>query len=361
MVSRITDTGAAFANEVRRETRHTLDRVRETPGILLGRGDPDVGLTPKETLYSRGTMRLYRYRPMVDEVYRVPVILVMSLISKPYILDLAPGQSFVEYLLKQGFDVYMIDWGVPRPEDHTLRLENYVLDFIPSCVAEVQRISRQDDVSFIGYCMGGTFGLMYAAAFPNAPLKNLACVATPIDFRGMGPLRQWADPRWFNVDRIVDSFGNIPAEVILMSLEFLRPLDRFVGYMRLWDNLWDSDYVYNWRLRYKWVNDQIPFPGECYRQVIKELMWENKLLTGELMLGNRRIDPMNIRCSVLNVMAEFDHIAPYNATRPLTSVVGSADKQDLALRGGHVSLISGRNAFVRLWPTVNDWLSIRST
>jgi polyhydroxyalkanoate synthase len=176
----------------------------------------------------------------------------------------------------------------------------------------------------------------------------------------MGLLRAWADPRFFNVDRLVDTLGNIPADVITASLEFLRPLDRLLGYVRLWDNLWDDGYVYNWRVRYKWVNDQIPFPGETYRQVIKELMWANKFVKGEFRLGGRPVDPRAITCSVFNAMAEFDHIAPYESTRSLTSIISSLDKEDLVLRGGHVSLISGANAILRLWPLVNEWLSSRS-
>jgi polyhydroxyalkanoate synthase len=284
----------------------------------------------------------------------------MSLVSKPYILDLAPNQSFVEYLVRQGFDVYMIDWGIPRDEDRTMRFEDYVLDLLPRAVERVRAISGQDDYSFLGYCFGGTLGLMYAMAFPREGLRNLVTVATPIDFSGMGLLNHWADRRWFDVDRVVDTFGNIPAEVVLRSLEMLRPLDRMLGYVRLWDNAWDPDFVYNWRLRYKWVQDQIPFPGETYRQLIKDLFWENKLINGELIMEGRRLSPGCVNASVFNIMAQFDHIAPYESTSPLTSAIGSLDKQDLVVRGGHVSLISGANAILRLWPSVNEWLSVRS-
>lgn len=349
-----------LAGQVRREAGRTFQRTRRTPEILLGLHDPEVGLTPKDTLYSRGTHRLYRYRPISDEVYRVPVVFVMSLVSKSYILDLAPGQSLVEFLLKQGYDVYMVDWGVPRPEDHRLRLEDYVLDVLPRCVEQVQRTSGEREVSFLGYCMGGIFGLTYAAAFPESGLKNLACVATPVDFDGMGLLRRWADPRWFDVDRLVDGFGNVPAEFIRTSLEMLRPLERVAGYMRLWENLWDPQYVHNWRIRYNWAQDQIPFPGECFRQMTKDMMWNNKLLKGELTLGGRCINLENVRCSVLNAMAQFDHIAPYNATKPLVDAVGSSDKEELLVRGGHVSLIAGANALLRLWPTLDQWLAVRS-
>src|SRR5690349_21541843 len=115
---------------VRTEIERTIQR--SIKGLeYISSGDPAVGQTAKDTIYSRGTLKLYHYRPLSDEVYRVPLLLVMSLVSKPYILDLTPGQSLIEFLLQRGFDVYMIDWGVPRPEDTRLRLEDYVLDFIP--------------------------------------------------------------------------------------------------------------------------------------------------------------------------------------------------------------------------------------
>ncbi|MEE8346209.1 MAG: hypothetical protein V3S20_02555, partial [Dehalococcoidia bacterium] len=84
--------------------RRNLDRTRRGLDIVLNRESPVVGATPKDIVYAKGTQRLYRYRPLTDEVYRIPVVLVMSLISKPYILDLSPGQSMVEYLLREGFD-----------------------------------------------------------------------------------------------------------------------------------------------------------------------------------------------------------------------------------------------------------------
>ena len=73
----------------------------------------EVCATPKDVLYARGTMKLYHYRPLAAEVYRVPLLIVTSLVSKPYILDLTPGQSLVEFLLTSGFDVYLMRLGHP--------------------------------------------------------------------------------------------------------------------------------------------------------------------------------------------------------------------------------------------------------
>jgi polyhydroxyalkanoate synthase len=340
--------------------KRNLDRARRGMDVLLNREPPVVGATPRDVVYAKGTLRLYRYRPLTDEVYRIPVVLVMSLISKPYILDLSPGQSLVEFLLREGFDVFMVDWGVPRPEDSRLGLEYYVLEALPRNIEEVQKVTGEEEVTILGYCMGGLFGLMYSGIFPDAPVANIVCTATPVDFDGMGLFRRWSDRRWFDVDRLVDSLGNIPPDLILRSFELLRPAQRWAEYARLADNLWNDLYVKNYRLFNRWVYDQIPFPGEVYREFIKELMWENKLMKGELAVGGRRVDLTAITCPVLHVMAEHDHIAPYDSTRPLTSLLGSRDKEDVLLKGGHVSLVAGRNAWTRLWPKLSQWLGARS-
>jgi polyhydroxyalkanoate synthase len=345
---------------VRTEVERTIQRSVRGIDVLMNRDEPDVGVTPKDVIYARGTMKLYHYHALSAEVYRIPVVLVMSLISKPYILDLTPGVSFVEYLLRNGFDVFMIDWGVPRPEDSKLKLEDYTQDFIPACIGKVQAATGEDDVSFIGYCMGGVLALIYGGLHEKTPMANLITIATPVNYDGMGLFRQWSDKRWFDVDRIVDTLGNIPPEMMYRSFELLRPADRLVSYVRLWDNLWNDQYVKHYRLFNKWSSDQIPFPGECYRQTTKELMWENKLMKGELEVGGMPVDLKRVTCPVMNMMAQHDHIAPYEATRELTTLVGSEDKEDVVLKGGHVSLVAGQNAVLRLWPKVNEWLSERS-
>jgi polyhydroxyalkanoate synthase len=208
--------------------------------------------------------------------------------------------------------------------------------------------------------MGGLLALLYAGTVDDAPMTNLVTIATPVNFEGMGLFRQWSDKRWFDVDRIVDSLGNIPPEMMYRSFELLRPADRLAAYVRLWDNLWNDDYVKHYRLFNKWTSEQIPFPGECFRQSTKELMWENKLMKGELELGGKPVDLRKVKAPLLNAMAQHDHIAPYEATHELSSLVGSEDKEDIVLKGGHVSLVAGMNAVMRLWPKVNDWLSVRS-
>lgn len=359
MVATTSTAQPTIEARVRSEIERTIQR--NIKGLqYISTGDPAVGLTPKDAIHSRGTLKLYHYRPMSDEVYRVPLLLVMSLVSKPYILDLTPGQSLVEFLLTRGFDVYMIDWGIPRPEDKRLRFEDYVLDFIPDCIEKVQADSGENEVSMVAYCMGGQLAVMYAALHPDGPLKNLACFTTPVNTDGMHLMKQWCNRRYFDVDRIVDTLGNVPPDLIYSSFDMLRPASQVAGRVRLWDNMWNDEFVRSHRMFDRWASDQIPFPGECFRQNTKELMWENKLYKGELEIGGRRVDLKNIKVPFIHVMAEHDHIVPYEAAKDLVELVGSEDKSALVLKGGHVSLVAGGNAIYRLWPQLDAWLSERS-
>ena len=78
------------------------------------------------------------------------MLLVFALINRPYILDLRPGNSFVEYMLQNGYDVYLLDWGVPGPEDKQLKLDDYVLEYLPRAIRKLKAVSGSDEFSLLG-------------------------------------------------------------------------------------------------------------------------------------------------------------------------------------------------------------------
>ena len=177
----------------------------------------------------------------------------------------------------------MIDWGEPRPEDSGLRLESYVLDFLPDCIERVLEDSRESQLSIVGYCMGGMLvGDVRDAPSRRPAAQPPAAFTTPFNFDGMGLMKRWSDPKHFDVDRIVDTLGNVPPELMLRSFEMMRPVSRIAAQIRLWDNMWSDEFVRSYRVFDRWTNEQIPFPGECFRQVTKELQWENRWYKGKL-------------------------------------------------------------------------------
>lgn len=321
---------------------------------------PAVGCTPKDVLIERGTMRLNHYRPAVDDVYRVPVLLVMATTNRGFIFDMVPGQSLVEFLLKAGFDVFMLEWEPPRPHERTLTLESYVLDFLPAAVARIAEETGEPNVSVVGYCFGGVLSLLWAALEGDGVLANLATFTTPIDFHAMDLFQAWSDRRFFDVDRLVDTLGNVPGELLYSAFYMLRPAAQTAQNIRLVDNLWNDEFVKSVRMFERWNNDTLPLAGEYFRQTTKALMWDNRLAASTLDVGGRRVDLSRIAAPFLHLAAEHDHIVPRAASAPLIDMVGSQDKREIVLKGGHVSLVAGPNAVKRMWPALARWLAERS-
>ena len=349
-----------MADRMRVEIDRAIQRNLKGFGYL-GSPDPAVGQTPKTLLHRRGTLSLYHYKPMEKEVYRVPILFVMATTNKAFIFDLAPGQSLIEFLLKRGHDIYVMDWNPPTGEERYLKIESYVLDFIPDCVQRVQRHSGVDDVTIVGYCFGGVLSTIYAALHTDGPLKNLVCFTTPIDWTKMTLFRQWMDARHFDIDRLVDRVGFIQPEMITAGFDMLRPAGRIAGQVRLWDNLWNDEYVAAFRRMERWGNETLPLAGEYFRQTIKELLQKNGLYEGTLQVGGKAVDLKNIKVPLLHVMAQYDHIVPPECGKPLIERVSSEDKEEVILPGGHVSLVAGANAIKRMWPKLDHWLGRRST
>jgi polyhydroxyalkanoate synthase len=351
---------ASMPERIQSEVQRAIQRSIKGVEYLSTSG-PTLGSTPKDLLHARGTMNLYHYRPLADEVYRVPVLIVMATTNRGYILDMLPGQSFIEFLLKRGYDVYMLDWTAPRPEEKKLRMEDYVLDFIPECIQRMQRDSGVEEVSVIGYCFGGVLSLLYGSIFNNGPMKNLICFTTPVDFRELKLFHSFADRRYFDVDGLVDRVGNVPPEMILSSFEMLRPASRVTSQVQLWENIWNDEYVKSYRMFDRWATDTLPLAGEYFRSITKDLLWDNKLFNDTMTVGGRKADIADIKVPILHAVAEHDHIVPYEAAKHLIAKVGSHDKEEVMLKGGHVSLVAGANAIKRLWPKLDSWLGGRST
>jgi polyhydroxyalkanoate synthase len=349
-----------YADRIQSEVDRAIQR--SIKGLeYLASPAPAVGLTPKDIIYRRGTLNLYHYRPLCNDVYRVPLLLVMATTNKAYVFDLAPGQSLIEFLLRRGYDVFVIDWDPPRPEEKGLKLEDYVLDFIPNCIRRVQERTDTWDVNVIGYCMGGVLAAMYAALHPDGPVKNLAFFTTPVNWSEMKLMRNWTDRRYFDVDRLVDTLGIIPADIVSAGFDMQRPTQRVASTIRLWDNMWNDEFVKSYRMFDRWGSDTLPLAGEYFRQIVKELLWDNRLMNGGLIIGGKTVDLANIKIPVLHFVAEHDHLIPYDCAKELMTKIGSESKEEVMLKGGHVSVVAGPNAVRRMWPKLDQWLGARCT
>jgi polyhydroxyalkanoate synthase len=326
------DAPAETIKRWQEELERNIRRMRNLHDLMTNPVEPKTGQTPRVEIYKRNKSRLYRYESA--RTHRTPVLFVPNLgISRPYIFDLLPGGSFIEHMTKQGFDFYLLDWGVFGPED---------------------------ELSVLGYCMGAPISASFVASHPEISVKNFVNMAGPIDFSKVGLFGLWLCKDNFNVDRFVDTLGSVPADMVKAGFKLLKPTMDLSTNVNLWWNLWNDKYLEGFQALSKWANEYVAFPGEFFRQWVRDFYQDNKLYRGELVMGGRPIRLERITCPVFVVGAKEDYIAPPECVRALLDKVGSREKEYIELPGGHISLIAGRGAAVHCWPKVSGWLGPRS-
>jgi polyhydroxyalkanoate synthase len=360
----MTDSKAATPGELtarlQEETIKNVKRFSNGMEMIFRPKEPQVGQTTRELVYKRNKSALYRYGNASQRRHPVPVLFVPNLgISRPYVFDLYPGSSFIEHMVQQGFDFYLLDWGVFGDEDNGLTVDECVTRILPVMVRKLLRSSQAQEVTVLGYCMGGPLGACYTALYPDA-VKNLINMAGPIDFSRSGLFTTWLDKRYFDVDKLVDTFGYMPADLVRLGFKMLKPTMDLTTISNLWWNLWDDRYVEGFLALNKWANEYVPFPGEFFRQWVKDFYQGNKLVRKELTLDGRAVQLSAIHCPILVVGAKQDYICPPECARALMDAVSSQEKEYLELPGGHISLIAGRGAARNVWPKVSAWIAQRS-
>jgi polyhydroxyalkanoate synthase len=358
MAERAKSNGGAIPSEV----ENFFDKYQAGMKVLVEGAQANTGMTPKEVVWTKNKAKLYRYEPSAEKKYPVPILIVYALINRPYVLDLLPGNSFIEFLVDEGFDVYLLDWGIPGDEDKDMDFEHYVLDYLPRAVKKVLRTSGAEEFTLLGYCMGGTMAAMYASLFPEH-LKNLVLLTTPVSFPrdNIGAYSIFTSEKYLNPDLLADAFGNIPGEMIDTGNRMLKPVTNYVGtYVNMWERIFEEKPMETWLAMNKWVNDGPPFPGQAFKTWIREFYQQDKLAKGEVRLRGRRVDLSNIEVPLLSIAGKKDHICTLPQAEALMDLVGSEEKEFFVLDAGHVGLLTGRGAKKGLWPKVREWLSERS-
>jgi polyhydroxyalkanoate synthase len=335
------------------------ERLAKATKLALSPPRIEVGTTPHETIYEEGTMKLYHYLEppqQPERKKRPPILLVYALINKPYIMDLQPGRSVVESLLRGGLDVYLIDWGTPTEMDRDLTVSDYVNGLMDHCVDKVREVSGEDSISILGYCMGGTFTSMYVIHHPEK-VKRFALMAAPVAFESKGSfLNVWALAPGFDPKKIADAFGLVPPDFFNAGFALLDPLrTNYLKFKELLQRMDDQDFVENFLRMELWTIDGIPMAGPTFAEIVGNGYQRDMLVKGTWVLDGKTMKLSDITIPVAGIIGTFDNIVPPECTWNAIECMSSKEKIKFELPGGHVGLAVGGRAHKEMWPKVADW------
>lgn len=326
--------------------------------------DIEVGYSPREAVYREDKVTLYRFTPQVKSPFKVPLLIVYALVNRPYMVDLQEGRSLVANLLKLGLDVYLIDWGYPTRADRWLTLDDYINGYIDNCVDYIRTASQAPKINVLGVCQGGTFSTCYSALHPDK-VKNLITMVAPIDFHQTQNLLNMQGgctlgAEALDVDQMVDALGNIPGDFLNLEFLMMKPLQ--LGYQKYLDlpQIMGSEAkLTNFLRMEKWIFDSPDQAGEAYRQFMKDFYQGNKLIKGEVVLGDRSVDLKQITMPVLNLYAEKDHLVHPESSLALEQYIQSQDYTVKSFPVGHIGMYVSGRVQKDLPPTIVDWIKAR--
>ncbi len=335
-----------------------MKRLKNLAGLLT-RPKPNVGATPADVVHRENKWRLLRYRARPEgPKFETPVLLVPSLINRHYVMDLLPGKSMAEDLVKMGHDVYCIDRGTPGDEDRFLTFDDVCDRYLGRAIRHVAKSSPRGKAHVLGYCLGGTLAVIHAAAHKEH-VASLLLLAAPVAFGDTGLLSAWTRSPTFEVGKIVQAFGNVPWQLMQGAFHLLRPTLNLSKAVTLIDRAANDEFLDGFLAIETWGNDNVSFPGACYERYIEELYRGDALLRGTFSLSGRPVHLENVDCPVMCVVFEHVGIVPWESAAVLLDRSKSQDKELLKLRGGHVGAVVSRAAQKNLWPKMSAFWAAR--
>ena len=344
---------------IEKDLQQFPQKVLRAQEVLTDNPDCQVATTPADVVYTEDKMKLLHYRSRGDKknIHPTPVLIVYALINRYIMLDLEPGRSFIQNLLNEGLDVYLIDWGYPTGADRYLGLDDYINYYMDTALEWIRSETKTKQINLMGVCMGGTFSVIYAALH-REKVKNLITLATPTEFDiDDAGLFLWA--KGFDVDKAVEGLGNLPGDIANILYLLVTPVATVNKYIQFLEGVENPKFVSTFLRMEKWIFDSPDMAGEVFREWIRDLLQQNLLIKNQLILDGQKVDLRKIKCPLLNVFGKNDYLAPPSTAKPLSKAVSSKDITTIGVDTGHVGIFVGSRSYKTISPKIAKWIRER--
>ncbi len=344
-----------------------------------------AGKTPYEIVYRNALVSLRHYSPdaLLPDVnqsyeskslakrHQIPLVIVPPLAVNMLIYDLFPERSLVNYLVRKGFNLYLIDWGKPELKHSNYDVSTYVKVLMPEFLTQVRQHSGEQTLSLHGWSLGGAFVLIYTALFKDQNIRNLVILGAPVDTHKsgyMGEFYQFLNRKsqWirqntqFRLHQFPSRYFHVNGMVNTLGFKMTDPIGNLKGYWELLTKLADREYVINHATSSAFIDHMLDYPGGIMRDVILKFWIDNELSKGKIHLGDEIVELANVKSALLAFGGSNDNIVTPAAVKPIIDLIGSVDKEFALAPGGHMGIVSGSKAPETIWKKTTEWLSSRS-
>ncbi|MDO9202527.1 MAG: alpha/beta fold hydrolase [Hydrogenophaga sp.] len=329
-------TGLGHAVDAWRE-RHGLPPLR--PGAETLAPGQGLATTPGQVVMRNDLVELIRYQPATAQVLAEPVLIIPSCIMKYYILDLSPHNSMVRWLVAQGHTVYIVSWRNPDENDALLTLDDYVRLGVLDALAQVQADTQQP-VHLAGYCLGGTFTAIAAAALAHqeaatdapAALASLTLMAAETDFSEPGEMGVLIDAAQVAMlESMTAEQGFLTGRQMAGSFQLLHSRELVwqerTRSVLLGEPTFSNDLM-------AWNADATRLPAVMHSQYLRSMYLGNDLALGRYSLDGQLVSLHDISVPVFVVGTVKDHVSPWRSVFKIHRLVDT-DVTFVLTNGGH--------------------------
>jgi polyhydroxyalkanoate synthase len=297
-----------FLGDISRSKKHFSISMTDLEAFKVGK---NLAVTPGKVIYQNEMMQLIQYSPATEKVYAVPMLIVPPWINKYYILDLQAHNSFVKWIVEQGYTVFMISWVNPGQA----QAEKEFSDYMQSGILSALEAIGEKEVNVLGFCIGGTLlacTLAYLASCKQKRIKSATYLATLLDFTEPGDIEVFIDEQQISaLEKEMEKTGYLDGGHMSMTFNLLRSNDL----------IWS--YYVNHYLKGKppvpfdilyWNSDATNMPYKMHSQYLRGMYLNNTLREhGGMVLCSTPIDLGKINIPAYCLAAQQDHIAPWQS------------------------------------------------
>lgn len=305
----------------------------------------DLATTPGAVVFRNELLELIQYSPVKDRVRSKPILIIAPWINKYYILDLKPHKSLVNYLVVQGFTVFVTSWKNPGSDMRNTTFEDYMLKGVQPAIEAARSITASADIHAVGYCIGGTLLSVLMAWMNRTDDKTEQSISSWTLLTG---LVDFSDPG--DIDVFIDEYSVEYLEQRMAASGYLDGADMAQSFRALRPNSLVWRYVVNNYLYGEepppfdvlyWNTDPTRLPEAMHSFYLREFYLNNNLVKSDtLTIGGRPIDLGRITQPLYAVGTEQDHIAPWKETFKVCAQVSGPVHYTLATSGHILGIIS---------------------
>ena len=298
----------------------------------------NIATTRGKVVFRNELLELLQYDPTTEEVYERPLLIFPPWINKFYIMDLRPENSFIRWLVAQGYTVFVASWVNPDRRLAQKTFEDYMRDGIFAALDAVEQATGVRDPNVVGYCIGGTLltaTLGYMAAKEDTRINSATFWAAQADFSEAGDLTVFVDDAQLESlhQQMEASGGVLEGSKMATTFNMLRANDLIWSFVI--NNYMLGKQPMPFDLLY-WNSDTTRMPEKTHLFYLRECYKDNNLAKGKMVLGGVKIDLSKVTIPVYLQSAKEDHIAPYPSIFKSTKLFKGPIRYILA-GSGHIA------------------------